>query len=514
VLVLERHDQLDLDGYRRVVALGEPVAIDPAALAHVEACRRRMLDHLAEGADAYGLTTGLGYLRSRSVAPGDQLPLQRAILVGRAAGVGEALPDEVVRGAMLLRLTGFLSGCAGVSTDLCRFIADRLNDGWSPVVPASRPGTAGETIPLCHLFQTFIGEGEVHDGGRPGTAADALARRGAAPYELKPREGLALVNGAPLAPAMAVPLSLRAATALEHATLLGALAATLIGASSRPYSGRVGRLKGDGGQQRVHAQLGELLAGYDHSADGPQAPVSFRVLPQVHGAAGDALARLEGQLERELRAVTDSPLWLDAEADEPAGFYPSGNFHSQALALDLDSLAIALTQMAALSEKRLHRLLDSRFSGLPEQLSRAPERGQCGLVSLHKAVVGLCAENRLLAAPASVHASDTSSGQEDFQAFAALAADKLGRLLDNVELTLAYELVALRQAHDLAGTTLPPALAAAMAEAAGVLDPVDCDRSLAPDVERARELIRGGTVAAASRGRAAETAVRGAGLRS
>jgi histidine ammonia-lyase len=514
VLVLERYDQLDLDGYHRVVARRERVAIDPALLAHVEACRRAMLERLAEGADAYGVTTGLGYLRSRSIAVEDQLPLQRSILVGRAVGVGQALPDDVVRGAMLLRLAGFLSGHAGVSADLCRFIADRLHDGWSPVVPASRPGTAGETIPLCHLFQTFIGEGEVRDGGLRRSAADALARRGATPYELKPREGLALVNGAPLAPAMAAPLRRRAATALEQATVLGALAATLIGASSRPYSDRVGRLKGDGGQRHVHAQLGELLAGYDRTADGPQAPVSFRVLPQVHGAAGDVLAQLEGQLERELRAVTDSPLWLDAEADEPEGFYPSGNFHSQALALDLDLLAIAFTQVAALSEKRLHRLLDSRFSGLPEQLSPAPDRGHCGLVSLHKAVVGLCAENRLLAAPASVHASDTSSGQEDFQAFTGLAADKLGRLLDNVELTLAYELVALRQAHDLAGTTLPPALAAAMAAAAASLEPVDCDRTLAPDVERARDLIRGGTIAAAAAARRAGAQEPAAGLRS
>jgi histidine ammonia-lyase len=509
MLVLERHDQLDLGAYRRVAARREPVAIDPALLAHAEASRRTMLDHLADGADAYGVTTGLGYLRSRSIAPMDQLPLQRSILVGRASGVGEALPDEVVRGAMLLRLTGFLSGRAGVSADLCRFIADRLNDGWTPVVPASRPGTAGETIPLCHLFQTFIGEGEVRDGELRSPAADALARRGAPPYELKPREGLALVNGAPLAPAMAVQLSLRAATALEQATLLGALAAALIGASSRPYSERVGRLKGDHGQRRVHAQLGELLAGYEGAADGPQAPVSLRVLPQVHGAAGDGLARLDGQLERELRAVTDSPLWLAAEGDEPEGFYPSGNFHSQALALDLDSLAIALTQVAALSEKRLHRLLDSRFSGLPEQLSPAPDRGHCGLVSLHKAVVGLCAENRLLAAPASVHASDASSGQEDFQAFTGLAADKLHRLLDNLELTLAYELVALRQAHHFAGTTLPPALAAAMAAATAVLDPVDCDRSLAPDAERARELIRAGTLAAAAgRAHVPDTALR------
>ena len=216
---------------------------------------------------------------------------------------------------------------------------------------------------------------------------------------------------------------------LEQATLLGAMAAALLGASARPYSPRIGRLKGDPGQLRVHARLAELLGGQEPLDDAPQAPVSFRVLPQVHGAAGDVLAGLEAQLERELRAVTDSPLWLEADAGEPAGFYPSGNFHSQALALALDSLAIAFAQVGALSEKRLHRLLDSRFSGLPEQLSPDPDRGHCGLVSLHKSVVGLCAENRLLAAPASVHAGDTSSGQEDFQAFTGLAADKLGRLL-------------------------------------------------------------------------------------
>jgi histidine ammonia-lyase len=498
VIVLERYDQLELEGYRRVVHEREPVEIDQDVLRHVEDCRRAMLDHLAGDTVAYGVTTGLGYLSSRSIAPEDQLPLQRSILVGRAAGIGPALPDEVVRGAMLLRLTGFLSGRAGVSAELCRFIADRLNDGWRPVVPASRPGTAGETIPLCHLFETFIGEGEVHDGDGRVPAAEALGRRGITPYELKIREGLALINGAPLAPATAAPLALRAEAALEHATLLGALSASVIGASSRPYSPRVGRLKRDTGQQRVHAQLGVLLGDHARLEDGSQAPVSFRVLPQVHGAAHDVIAQLERQLEREIGAVTDSPLYLDAEAGEPEGFYPSGNFHSQALALALDSLAIALAQVAALGEKRLHRLLDSRFSGLPEQLSPDPDRGQAGLVTLHKAVVGLGAENRLLAAPASVHASDTSSGQEDFQAFTALAADKLGRLLDNVELTLAYELVALRQAHDLAGTRLPPALAAAMDETAAVLDPVRFDRPLAPDVERARELIRTGALRAAS----------------
>jgi histidine ammonia-lyase len=495
VIVLEQYDQLDLDTYRRVVVQHEPVEVAAGLLDRVEDSRRLVEDHLASGADAYGVTTGLGYLGRRPIAAEDRLALQRSILVGRAAGVGEALPEEVVRGALLLRLTGFLSGHAGVTPALCRFIADRLNDGWYPVVPASRPGTAGETILLCHLFQTFIGEGEVLVAGERVPAAEALARLGAAPYELQLKEGLALVGGAPVAPAMAATLAARGEALLDQATLLGALAAALVGASARPYSPRIGRLKGDPGQQRVHARLAELCAG-EPPADGPQAPVSMRVLPQVHGAAQDQLDNLAGQLERELRAVTDSPLYLGAEGDEPEGFYPSGNFHSQALSLALDATAIAFAQVASLAEKLLSRLLDSRFSGLPEQLSPDPERGQAGLVTLHKAVVGLSAENRLLAAPASVHASDTSSGQEDFQAFTALAADKLGRLLDNLELALAYELVALRQARELGAASLSPPLTDAIEIAASALDPVLSDRSLGPDVERARELIRSGELTA------------------
>lgn len=494
MIVLERHDQLDLDAYRRVVDDHEPVELDPGLLRRIGERRRAMDDYLAEGGVAYGVTTGLGYLNRRPVAPEDRPALQRAILVGRAVGVGEPLAEEVVRGTLLLRLMGFLSGHAGVTPELCRLIADRLNDGWYPVVPSSRPGSAGETIALCHLFQTFIGEGEVIIEGERTPAAVALARLGVAAYEPQLKEGLALINGAPLAPALAAALSPRAEALLEHATLLGALAVALMGAPTRPFSPRIGRLKGDPGQARVHARLAEWW-GEGPSADGPQAPVSLRVLPQVHGAALDQLDQLDRQLERELMAVTDSPLYLAAEGDEAEGFYASGNFHSQALSLQLDGLAVAFAQVGALAEKRLHRLLDARFSRLPEQLSPDPGRGQAGLVALHKAVLGLCAENRLLAAPASVHAGDASSGQEDFQAFTALGAEKLGRLLDHLELILAYELVALRQARELSAAEPPAALAAAIDLAAAAIAPVTQDRSLAPDVERARELLRSGELA-------------------
>jgi histidine ammonia-lyase len=488
VIVLARADQLDRVRYRRIVVDRERVALDPAALARVAAARERLLAHLDTGVSAYGVNTGLGYLARTRVDPEAQRAFQRALLV-RGAGVGPPLAPAVVRGAMLLRLTGFLDGAAGVSTELCELLAARLNDGWSPVVPARGISSAGEVIALSHLFQTLVGEGFVEEDGVRVPASEALARRGATPYEPGAKEGIALVNGAPIAPALTAWLTDRARSVLDHATLAGALTAALMQASLRPYSARVGALKGDPGQQRVHAALLALHAGGADWSDRPQSPVSLRVVPQVHGAALDLLDHVDAQVARELRAVTDSPLFLAADGDEPEGLYPSGNFQAQALSLGLDALAIAFAQIGNLGEKRLHRLLDNRFSGLPDQLAADPGR-QSGLVFLHKSALGYAAENRLLAAPASVHPGDGSAGQEDFQALTFPAAEKLERILDNIELIVAAELLAARQARELRGEPLPPRLEAVVER----LDvaPVHEDRSFGEDLERLRALVRSG----------------------
>jgi len=487
-VILDRLGQLDLEDYRRIAFDHEPLAVGSQLLAAVDAERDAMLAHLDGGAAAYGINTGLGYLISHAVQAEDQAAFQRSILLGRAAGIGPPLSAPVVRGTMLLRLAGFLSGRAGVSARLCRFIADRLNDGWLPVVPAAVSGAAGETVPLAHLFETFVGAGAVLIEGHAVAAADALAARAVAPYELGAKEGLALINGAPLAPALGVPLALRAEALLEHATLAGTLAVAVIDASARPYSARVGELKGDPGQLRVHRRICELLDGGGRWEPALQAPVSLRVIPQVHGPAFAVLEQLYEQLRRELRAVTDSPLYMHAADGEPEGLYSTGGFHAHALTLALEALAIALVHVLNLTEKRLHRLLDSRFSGLPEQLARQPGR-HSGLVILHKQVIGLAAEAATLASPASIRAVDASTGQEDFQAHTVLVARRLEQILDDLELGLAYELVALRQAHDLSGRAVPAPLQEAIGTVAEIVPEIAEDRSLADDVERVRGLI-------------------------
>jgi histidine ammonia-lyase len=472
-ILLTRHDQLDLPLYRRIALDREPVAVASELVSRVAHARIALLEHLESGAQAYGVNTGLGYLAGRAVEDVDQAAFQRSILAGRATGIGRRLSEPVVRGAMLLRLTGFLAGYAGVSPELCSLIIDRLNAGWFPVVPGGASGAAGEIVPLAHLFSALID--------------DAVP-----PYSLGAKEGIALINGAPLAPALGVVLLERAEALLEHATLCGALAIAVTGAPARPYVVRVGELKGDPGQLDVHRRLRSLLApAANRLGDARQAPVSLRVIPQVHGAAADMLGHLRRQLERELRAATDSPAFLPALGEEPAGLYPTGNFHAQAVTLLLDSAAIALTQVLNLVEKRLHRLLDSRFSGLPDQLTPDPGR-RSGLVTLHKQVIGLVAQARGLAAPASVHALDASAGQEDVQAFTMLAAQQLDGVLDALELALAYELVALRQARFLSGNALPSGLERAVSEVSDLVAPVTEDRALAGDVSEVRELVASG----------------------
>jgi histidine ammonia-lyase len=490
---IDGHDALDLALYRRVVLDGERVEVDESLYEHVAGTRELLLRLVAAGAAVYGVTTGLGYLTDRAIGLDEQEELQHSLLTARASGLAGRLPDDVVRGVLLLRLTGFSSGHAGVTPDLCRFLADRLNDDWRPVVPSGPFGASGEISPLAHLFQTLVGEGDVLEGDDVVASADALARRGVPPYVPQAKEGGALLNGSPFATALGIHHCDRARALLEHAHLAAALAIALVGASTRPYSARVGALSRDRAQLRVHERLLELLAGGPVFEDRLQAPASFRVVPQVHGAVLDQLDAFEARLERALGAVTDAPLVLSADGGEPEGVYPSGGFHAAAIALALDGLAIGVSQLTSLVEKRLHRVLDARFSGgLPEQLAVDPGR-QAGVVSLHKAVVGLAVENRLLAAPASVHASDTSAGQEDVQAFEFLAADELGRALDNLELALACELVALRQGFHVRGAPpSAPLLAAALARLASEVEPVVRDRTLSADVERVREEIRSG----------------------
>ena len=364
----------------------------------------------------------------------------------------------------------------GVGPELCRFLVDRVNDGFIPAVPRHGVGCAGEVIPLAHAFQTLAGAGLVlGPGGSVREAAAALADRGVLPHRLRAKEGIALLAGSPVASALAL-ARLRDAERLDGQLLASAAAIDALAAPLDAYDEAVGRLAGDPLLEQVLAEL-RRAAGRREAAALLQAPVSFRVAPQVLTQLRRTLGRLDEDVRRALVAVTDSPAVVGGQV------VAGGGFHAVGLAARMDAATVALVQAAELAGQRLHRLLDGRFSGLPDQLS--PDPGPVtGLVVVHKRAVGALHEARRLAAPASVGLADTSLGQEDAASYAPEAAEQLRRAQRLAREVVACELLAARQAWWLRRRPPAPGLRSLAACLEELVAPVGRDRPLGPDLDR------------------------------
>jgi histidine ammonia-lyase len=488
VITLAGHRDLTREAVEAVVWGGQPLALAPAALERVAAGQAELAALLAGGARVYGVNTGMGWLASVDLDPAAQEGHQRNLLLGRAVGGPPWLEAAETRALLVARLGNLLSGHAGVGPELCRFLVDRVNDGFVPAVPRGGAGCAGEVIALAHAYQTLTGTGLVlRPDGSAQEAAAALAERGALPYRLRAKEGIALLAGSPLAAALAL-ARLRAGERLAGQLLAAAAAAAdALGAPLDAYDEAVGRLAGDPLLAESQAGLRRAAgrpAGGDpapgpgrRAAPGLQAPVSFRVVPQVLAHLRRTLGRLDEDVRRALAAVTDSPALVDGRA------VPGGGFHAVGLAAGMDGLAVALVQAAELAGQRLHRLLDGRFSGLPDQLS--PDPGPVtGLVLVQKRAVGALAEARRLAAPASVGLADTSLGQEDAASFAPEAAEQLHRVEELAREVTACELLAVHQAWWLRHRPPAPGLRPLAACLEALVAPVDQDRPLGPDLDR------------------------------
>jgi histidine ammonia-lyase len=493
VITLAGHRDLTREAVEAVVWDGEPLALAPAALERVAHGQAELAGLLAGGARVYGVNTGMGWLASVELDPAAQEGHQRNLLLGRAVGGPPWLEAAEVRALLMARLGNLLSGHAGVGPELCRFLVDRVNDGFVPAVPRGGAGCAGEVIPLAHAFLTLTGAGLVlQPDGSAQEAAAALAERGALPYRLKAKEGIALLAGSPLATALAL-ARLRSAERLAAQLLASAAAAIdALAAPLDPYDEAVGRLAGDPLLEGVLADLRGALG--DRRAEGteagpagrralgPQAPVSFRVAPQVLAQLRRTLGRLDEDVRRALVAVTDSPAVVGGRV------VAGGGFHAVGLAAGMDAAALSLVQAAELAGQRLHRLLDSRFSGLPDQLS--PDPGPVtGLVVVHKRAVGALHEARRLAVPASAGQADTSLGQEDAASFAPEAAEQLRRVEQLTREVVACELLAARQAWWLRRTSPAGGLGPLAACLQELVAPVERDRSLGPDLARLVEVL-------------------------
>jgi histidine ammonia-lyase len=417
----------------------------------------------------------MGALSAVRLTEQQQLSHQRNLLLARATGGPPWLGRPEVRAVITVRLLTFLSGDAAVSAGLCRRLATFLNSGIVPAVPRTGIGAAGEIVQLAHAFGPLVGIGQVFGpGGALVPARQALRSRGLDEFSLGPKEGIALIQGVPGTTALCV---LRLADAAALTSLMEASAALSIvaaGASRDPYSAACAR-----GDDTLAAVLGRLRAavGDDASPRALQAPVSFRVagpvLAQVHRAAG----LLEAAVHRALAGVTDSPAYLDGR------FIGTAGFHGIDLAAHCDLLTAAFCHAAEVAAARIHRLLDPAVTGLPAQLAREPGP-DAGLSPVHKRAAGEVHAMRFLAGATPVGLIETSGGQEDVQSFGWEAAEKLRTALRRARAVTASELLAGYQAAALSGRPPPPGCRPVLDWLAGIIGPIDGDRTFGVDIER------------------------------
>jgi histidine ammonia-lyase len=481
-----------------VARRGAVVELTDAAVDRMDAARS-IVETLAGGAPTYGVSTGFGALASVTIPPGRRADLQAALVRSHAAGMGPPVEVEVVRAMVFLRARTLALGFSGARPVVAEGLLAMVNAGIAPLVPEyGSLGASGDLAPLAHAALAMMGEGEVRVGEEVVPAGEALAAAGLEPLVLADKEGLALTNGTDGILGQLCLACHDAAALLSTADVTAALTVEGVLATDRAFAADLQALRPQPGQAVSAANLRALLAGSpivaSHRTDDVrvQDAYSIRCTPQVHGAARDTLAHAVTVAEAELASAIDNPMVL------PDGRVEScGNFHGAPLGFAADFLAIALAEVGAIAERRIDRVLDHhRSHGLPPFLADDPGVDSGMMIGQYTA--GLCAENRRLAAPASVDSLPTSGMQEDHVSMAWGAVRKLRRVVDNVRRILAVELTVSGRAVDLRAPLVPAAgTGAALAALRSDVPGPGPDRFLSPELAAAEELLRSGAVLAA-----------------
>ncbi|HEV2140446.1 MAG TPA: histidine ammonia-lyase [Candidatus Dormibacteraeota bacterium] len=481
---------------------GEKVALAASARTKMERSRARVERAASSREPVYGVSTGFGALAGTRVAPLRQPELQLALIRSHAAGVGPPVDLEVVRATMLLRARTLAMGMSGVRPLLADALIGMLNEGVTPVVPRhGSVGCSGDLAPLAHIGLALVGEGEVLDAqGSRRAARQALKSANLKPVKLETKEGLALINGTDGMLGMLVLACADAERLLKTADVTAAMSAEALLGTDRTFQSRLQEVRPHPGQVASAANLARLMRGsqivasHRHSQHAVQDSYSVRCSPQVAGAARDTLDFARRVAEVELSSAIDNPIVM-----ENGDVESNGNFHGEPLAFAADFLAIAAAEIGSIAERRVDRLLDPhRSQGLPPFLAQEPGVNS-GLMVAQYTAAALVAENRRLAAPASVDSVPTSGMQEDHVSMGWGAALKLRTVLDNVTSILAVELCASARAQELRRPLEPSPATGAVREAlrkrvAGV----GPDRVVAPELMAAEELIRSGAVVEAA----------------
>jgi len=505
-------NDLTLEAVREVAVEKRPVLLAPDAREAVDRARAVVDALVASNKTSYAITTGVGKLSDVHIV-GDQVrELQVNLVRSHAVGVGEPLAIPETRAMMLLRANSLAKGNSGVRGITIDTICEMLNRGVTPMVPSQGSvGASGDLAPLAHLALALIGEGECFNEAEKNVripSVEALKRAQIKALVLEAKEAVSLINGTQAMLAIGTLMLLAAETLVNTADVIGAMACDALKGTNVAFDERIHRARPHAGQIKTASNLRRLLEQSEirdsHRDCGRvQDAYSLRCIPQVHGAVRDTLAHCRQVFETETNSAVDNPLVfvknpkvVDGEGEVLSG----GNFHGEPLAFALDFLAIALSALAGISERRLERMVNPALSeGLPPFL--APGAGMnSGFMMPQVTAAALVSENKVLAHPASVDSITTSGNKEDFVSMGMTAANKLKKIVENTRNTLAIEAMAAAQAIDfLAPLKTSKPLQQAHAAIRSVCQTMEKDRVMYQDFARIAELIGSGRLAAVLR---------------
>lgn len=493
-------NSLTIEDVYSVAVRGSPVSLSPAARDRALESRRHVEQLVARGEVAYGVTTGFGKLSDVSIPPARLAELQVNLIRSHAAGVGAPLPEREVRAMMLLRANVIAKGLTGARPAIAELLIDMLNAGLHPTIPEQGSvGASGDLAPLAHLALALIGEGNLRaaGSGRAGPASDVLREFRLEPVTLGPKEGIVLINGTQAHTAIAALAVVDAHRLWKVAHVAGAMSLEALKGTPVAFDERIQEARGQLGQAASAAVLRDLLADSEiresHRLGDArvQDPYSLRCMPQVHGPVLDALDFVASVVSRELNAATDNPLIF-----EGGELLSGGNFHGQAVGMALDFLAIALTNLATMSERRVDRLVNPDLNeGLPPFLS-ADAGVNSGFMMAQVTAAALASECKVLSHPATVDTIPTDGNKEDVVPMSMGAAWKLRRVIQNVRSVLAIELLCAAQGVDYRKPLKPGrGVARAHGIVRSLVKPLDQDRVLAGDIAALAHAIAEGQFA-------------------
>jgi histidine ammonia-lyase len=498
-LVLLTGSDLTRQDFADIVQRGRPVGLSPKARRAMTASRRVVERAIREKRVVYAVTTGVGSLSTERIDPAQARQLQLNVVRSHCCGVGEPLSIAETRGLLLLRANTLAAGLSGIRPVVAEMLCGMLNHRLHPVVPArGSVGASGDLAPLAHVALTLVGEGEVTlDAGvevrrKPLPARTALRRAGLNPLQLEAKEGISLVNGTQAMLSLGLLALAQAEVLADTADVAGSLSLDALRGSPAAFDERLQRARPHPGQAesaRNLARLNEGSAIRESHRDCArlQDAYSLRCIPQVHGAVRDAIGFARGVFEIEMNSATDNPLVFADEGEVLSG----GNFHGQPVATALDLLAIALTQLSGISERRIDRMVNPLTSDLPPFLARNPGL-ESGMMLAQVTAAALVSESKVLAHPASVDSIPTSGNKEDYVSMGMAAALKLRQVVTNVASVLAIELLTASHALDCLAPLKTGRLALkAQQIVRRVAPPLTGDRVHAEDIARVTEQVVG-----------------------